>query len=91
MQLGAKKPLEKFPDPKRAVEIETKIDILFPDSNFYFYDASKRDQEKVRQEESEVCRLLNDSIASTRVFLKDGNLEPIHHRVEERQLFIEQM
>ena len=42
-QLGVKKPLEKFPDPRRAVEIETKIDILFPESNFYFYDATKRD------------------------------------------------
>ena len=43
MELGAKKPLEEFPDPKRAVEIETKIDILFPESNFYFYDATKKE------------------------------------------------
>ena len=43
MHVGAKKPLEKFPDPKRAVEIKTKIDVLFPEKNFYFYDAAKKD------------------------------------------------
>ena len=48
-------------DPLRAKQIEEKIEILFPEENFYFYDATAEDLE---EEENEVKRIISDCMVS---------------------------
>ena len=43
------------------------------------------------QEESEIKRLIADCLTSKRYFIKNGNLEPIHHEEDERKIIVDQM
>ena len=62
-------------DPIHAAEIEAKIEALFLEDNFYFYNAKG---DKV-EEEKEIKRLISDCLSSKKCFVKQGQLEPIHH------------
>ena len=42
-------------------------------------------------EESEVERLIYDSLSAKKCFIKQGNLEPIHHQEGERKIIIDQL
>ena len=75
-------------DPIKVLEIRKKIDIMLPEENFYFFNASMEDQDK---EESEIHRLIQDCISSRRFYIKQGTLEPIHHKEGEKKIIIDQM
>ena len=62
-------------------EIQAKLDALFPENDFYFFDAKGANKE---QEESEVKRLISDSVSAKKCYIKIGSLEPIHHQEGER-------
>jgi hypothetical protein len=48
-------------DPLREKQIKEKIEILFSEENFYFYDANAED---IEEEENEVKRIISDCMAS---------------------------
>ena len=62
-------------------EIESKINLLFPDENFFFFNTLG---EKPEEENKEIKRLINNSIKSNKYYISKGNLEPIHHQEKER-------
>ena len=68
-------------------EIQAKLDALFPENDFYFFDAKGVNKE---QEESEVKRLISDSLSAQKCFIQKGSLEPIHHQEGERKIIIDQ-
>ena len=69
-------------------EIANKINYLFPDENFYFFNTLG---EKPDQEDEEIKRLINNSIKSNSYYVTKGNLEPIHHQEKERAHIIQTM
>ena len=77
----------------RRKEIEEKIDALFIFDRFYFYKANPNGNEEANQkvEEEEIQRLIVDCIESTRCYLKEGNLETLHHMKKEREIIVDQM
>ena len=75
-------------DPIKIKEIKEKIEIMLPEENFYFFNASMEDKDR---EESEIHRLIQDCIYSRRFYIKEGKLEPIHHKEGEKKIIIEQM
>ena len=42
-------------------------------------------------EESEIKRLISDSLAAKKCCIKKGNIEPIHHQEGERKIIIDQL
>ena len=81
-------PLQATKDPLFKKEIAEKIDALFQENNFYFYDANGEDKDL---EESEIKRLISDCMSSNKCYIKEGNLEPIHHQEGERKIIVDQM
>ena len=75
------KPLESQYDPAKMEELENKVNYLFPDENFYFFNTLG---ERPHEEDGEIRRLINNSIKSDKYYIKKGNLEPIHHQEKER-------
>ena len=69
-------------------EIKAKIDVLFKEQDFYFFDAKGDDKEL---ELAEVKRLISDSLSAKKCYIKMGNLEPIHHQEGERKIIIDQL
>ena len=57
-------------------EIENKVEYLFPDENFYFFNTLG---ERPEEEDGEIKRLIENSIKSNKFYIEKGNLEPIHH------------
>ena len=74
-------PLASINNPMKVKQIYEKIDLLFPDSNFYFYDANRADESA---EQTEIRRFITYAYYSRRHHIIKGNLEPIHHFLEER-------
>ena len=75
-------------DPLKIQEIKQKISVLFPDKHFYFFNAVGEDMAK---EQAEIRRLITDCMSSGKFFIKQGNIEPIHHAEGERNMILEQM
>ena len=48
-------------------EIKDKIDYLFPDENFYFFNTLG---ERPEEEDGEIKRLINNSIKSDKFYIK---------------------
>ena len=87
--------LNPIADPIRTREIEEKIDALFIYDRFYFYkanpNATEDDETNEKVEEEEIQRLIEDCITAKRCFIKEGNLETIHHLKTEREIIVDQM
>ena len=79
-------PLKSTKDPLKVKEIEAKINVLFPEDSFYFYDATAENQ---IEEESEIKRLISDCMSAQKCYIKEGNLEPIHHQEGEREIIVD--
>ena len=73
-------------DPLKIKEIEAKIEVLFPISNFYFYDAKAKNS---KLEEREIKRLIKDCMYAQKCYIEKGNLEPIHHQEGERKIIVD--
>ena len=69
-------------------ELESKVNYLFPDENFYFFNLLG---ERPNEEDEEIKRLINNSIKSNSYYITKGNLEPIHHQEKERAHIIQTM
>ena len=78
--------MKSIKDPLKVKEIEAKINVLFPESSFYFYDATADNQ---YEEEREIKRLISDCMSSQACYIKQGNLEPIHHQEGERKIIVD--
>ena len=61
------KPLELQYDPAKMEEIEAKINYLFPDENFYFFNTLG---ERPEEEDKEIKRLISNSIKSDKFYIK---------------------
>ena len=86
--------LNPVADPIRRKEIEDKIDALFIFDRFYFYKANPNaveDESNQKVEEEEIQRLISDCIQATRCYIKEGNLETLHHMKTEREIIVDQM
>ena len=79
-------PLEPIYDPILKQELEDKIEVLFQQENFYFYNAKGNDED---QEDDEIKRLISDCLSSKKCFIEYGNLEPIHHQEGERKIIVD--
>ena len=65
---------------------------LFIFDRFYFYKANPNSVEEAtnqKAEEEEVQRLIADCVKSTRCYLKEGNLETLHHMKTEREIIVD--
>ena len=59
--------------------ITTRINKLLPEENFYFYKRSPfYTKEQKEKELNEIRKLIKDSIASPQLFVKNGQIEPVH-------------
>ena len=94
-QYGQKKDgkLNPIADPIRTKEIEEKIDALFIYDRFYFYkansDTSEGNENNEKVEEEEIQRLIQDCITTKKCFIKEGNLETLHHLKTEREIIVD--
>ena len=73
-------------DPLHKKEIEDKVEVLFEEKNFYFYNAKGQYQ---NHESDEIERLIIDCMNSDRCHITNGHLEPIHHQEDERKIIVE--
>ena len=73
--------------------IETRVDLLFPEENFYFFKLLKNADldNRMVEERNQLRKLINDNIRSNRYYIKKGLLEPVHLQEEERKLILEGM
>ena len=69
-------------------EIEDKVNYLFPDFNFYFYNMVG---DKPEEEDAEIKRLITNSINSCKYYITKGNLETVYHQEKEREHIIKTM
>ena len=68
---------------------------MLPDQNFYFFKIfkgnSEADKSRNETEKKELYRLINSHREFDRLYIKDGQLEPIQLLEEERDLLLEGM
>ena len=69
-------------------QIYKKIEVLFPETNFYFYDARQATE---TAEKREIRNFIMDCKNAQRYHISKGNLEPIHHYKAERELIADEM
>ena len=68
----------KFYDSKIAkADIKARIDQLFPDENFFFYQNENTDLEQAELEWIEMRRFIKENIGTPRLYVKSGLLEPV--------------
>ena len=93
MKNGHEKPIKPQPNPQMEKLIETRIDLLFPNQNFYFYKIWRTGDldNRMDVEHDQLRKLINDNVQSDRFYIKSGLLEPVHLQEEERKLIVEGM
>ena len=73
--------------------IDTRVDQLFPEENFFFFKILKNADldNRMDEERNQLRKLINDNIRANRYYIKKGLLEPVHLQEEERKLILEGM
>ena len=94
-KIGKDKRIEKQQNPIKSELIEQRIEKLLPDENFYFFKifTGSSETSKLRNaiEKKELIRLIENHFMFEKLYLKDGQLEPIQLLEEERDMVIEGM
>ena len=80
------KPLKLVKDPLFVNEIREKIEVLFQEDSFYFYNTKGKDLIK---EDDEIQRLISNCLLLQKCYIEEGNLEPIHHTAGERKIIVD--
>ena len=77
---GLDKPLQLQDNPQMNKLIETRVDLLFPEENFYFFKLLKNANSEIQmvEERNQLRKLINDNIRADRYYIKKGLLEPVH-------------
>ena len=65
--------------------IKDRVDQIFPDKNFYFYQI-RDSKEEMDHETAQAEKFVKDTIASPRFFVKSGEIEAVHLKKNETRI-----
>ena len=67
--------------------IKDRVERLFPDENFYFYQIRESKDEMVK-ELAQAEKFIKDTIASPRFYVKSGEIEAVHLKKSESAILM---
>ena len=70
--------------------LKQKVEKLFPDENFYFFQLRQNEIE-MKEEWEQMKKFINDNIKCKRYFIEEGLLEPVHLNPSECNILVEGM
>ena len=82
--------VETYKESLKPAFIKERIKLLFPDDNFCFYQM-REDAKEMQLEWEQVEHFLDDCLESPRLFIKSGQLEPMHLSQKERDILVKGM